>query len=116
MIFFADDKEDVDESEMQFLHGVLHVHIISAEDLPDTDTAFFNIDGKDVTDPYVVGKLGRARLFKTRYIPNELNPNWDEKFNVLVCHSANTLRINVKDKEHVGSKYIASCDIRYFLK
>ena len=32
-----------------FLHGQLKIHVIKAYDLPDTDTAFFNIDGKDVT-------------------------------------------------------------------
>ena len=49
---------------MAFFHGNLRIHVISAEDLPDTDTAFFNIDGKDVTDPYVTGDLGYARIFK----------------------------------------------------
>ena len=42
----------------------MRVHIIAAENLPDTDTAFFNIDGKDVTDPYVTGDLGFARILK----------------------------------------------------
>ncbi len=108
----AGEEDEVDESKMQFLHGLLRAHIIAAEDLPDTDTVFFNIDGKDVTDPYVVGELGHARLFKTKYIPNELNPNWDETFNVYVCHNANALRLSVKDKEHVGATWIASCNIR----
>jgi hypothetical protein len=61
--FFSSDDE-LDESEMCFFHGRLRIHVISAEDLPDTDTAFFNIDGKDVTDPYVTGELGFAQLFK----------------------------------------------------
>ena len=97
---------------MQFLHGTIRAHIIAAEGLPDWDTAFFNIDGKDTTDAYVCGELGHARLFKTKYVPNELNPTWDEVFNVYVCHHANTLRIHVKDKEHIGASWIASCDIR----
>jgi hypothetical protein len=61
--FFSTDDEN-DESKMSFFHGKLRIHVISAEDLPDTDTAFFNIDGKDVTDPYVTGDLGYARIFK----------------------------------------------------
>jgi hypothetical protein len=51
---------------MPFFHGKIRIHVISAEDLPDTDTAFFNIDGKDVTDPYVTGDLGYARIFKVQ--------------------------------------------------
>jgi hypothetical protein len=42
--------DEVDESQLSFFHGKLRIHIIAAENLPDTDTAFFNIDGKDVTD------------------------------------------------------------------
>ncbi len=97
---------------MQFLHGKIRAHIIAAEGLPDWDTAFFNISGKDTTDPYVCGELGHARLFKTKYVENELNPKWDEVFDVYVCHYATTLRIHVKDKEHIGASWIASCDIR----
>ena len=97
---------------MTFLHGTLKVHVNCAEDLPDTDTAFFNIDGKDVTDPYVSGYLGKARLFKTRYITNDLNPVWDEHFNVDVCHCASSLTVNLKDKEHIGAAFIASTVIR----
>ena len=61
------------------LHGKLWVKVIAAENLPDTDTALFNIDADDYTDPYVVGNLGTARIFKTRYIKNELNPVWNEE-------------------------------------
>jgi len=52
---------------MTFFHGRLKVHVIEAKDLPDTDTAFFNIDRDDYTDAYATGDLGTARLFKTRY-------------------------------------------------
>ena len=96
---------------MPFFHGRLKVHVIEAQDLPDTDTAFFNIDGKDVTDPYVTGDLGTARLFKTRYINNDLNPRWDEQFDLYVCHHANNFSIRVKDKEHIGATFIAGASI-----
>ena len=56
--------DEVDETKMFFFHGKLRVHIIAAQDLPDTDTAFFNIDSKDVTDPYVTGEIGYAQIFK----------------------------------------------------
>ena len=32
-------------------------------------------------------------------------------FNIYVCHHANNLAIRVKDKEHIGATYIASCNI-----
>jgi hypothetical protein len=64
---------DHDEHESHLLlHGRLYIKVIAAKDLPDTDTAFFNIDKKDKTDPYVSADLGSARLFKTRYIANDL--------------------------------------------
>ena len=107
--FLGDDE--VDESGMTFFHGRIKVHVIQAQDLPDTDTAFFNIDRKDFTDAYVTGDLGEARLFKTRYIENDLNPYWDEEFNIYVCHYANNFCIRVKDKEHVGATFIASTTI-----
>ena len=60
--------DEVDESKLFFFHGKLRVHIIAAQDLPDTDTAFFNIDSKDVTDPYVTGELGYAGIFRVRHL------------------------------------------------
>ena len=103
-----------DESKFTFLHGVLKVQIIKAVDFPEPDTALFNINRKDYTDPYVVGDLGTARLFKTRYvckIQKFKNPEWNEKFDVYVCHEASCLKIHVKDKEHIGSDVIGSTSI-----
>ena len=88
------------KSNLTSFHGRLKIQIFGARDLPDTDAAFFNIDGKDYTDPYVIGDLGTARLFKTRYICNSLNPEWkdpEEIFDVYVCHQASSLKIEVKD-------------------
>ena len=100
---------------MTFFHGRLKIQIIQAADLPDTDTAFWNIDRKDFTDPYVTGDLGTARLFKTRYISNSLNPEWndpEEIFDVYVCHHASSFNIRLKDKEHIGATFIAGTSIR----
>ncbi len=104
-------SDDVDHSGHTLLHGRLYIKVIQAENLPDTDTAFFNIDGDDVTDPYVCGSLGTARLFKTRYIHNDLNPVWNEPFDVYVCHCASSLKIDVRDKEHIGDTHVATCMI-----
>lgn len=104
-------RDEVDESKLHFFHGRLKVHIICAEDLPDTDTTFFNIDGKDCTDAYVTGDLGLARLFKTKYIANDLNPTWDETFDLYVCHHASCFEVRIKDKEHVGATFFAATKI-----
>ena len=93
---------------MTLLHGRLVFYIDRAEGLPDTDTAFWNISGKDVTDPFVSGEIGPAWLFKTRYINNNLNPVWEEKFSIPVCQETENLTISVKDKEHIGSASVAS--------
>ena len=97
---------------MTFFHGRLKVHVIEGEGLPDTDTAFFNVDADDYTDAYVTGDLGTARLFKTKYIENDLNPRWDEQFNLYVCHHATSFNLRVKDKEHVGATFVAGVSIR----
>ena len=88
LLSFAGEIEVVDYSKMAFLHGRIRIFVDRAEGLPDTDTAFWNIDRKDFTDPYVTGDLGEARIFKTRYILNDLNPVWEQTFNVHVCHHA----------------------------
>ena len=93
---------EFDDSQLTFLHGRLDVTLISAQDLPDTDKFLFNVIGKDLTDPYVEAYLGNARIFKSRYVKNELNPAWDESFNVYVCHHATSLVFKVKDKEQIG--------------
>jgi len=88
ILLILGEVEVVDYSKMAFLHGRIRIFVDRAEGLPDTDTAFWNIDRKDFTDPYVTGDLGEARIFKTRYILNDLNPVWEQTFNVHVCHHA----------------------------
>ena len=106
------DRDVLDEAaNMTFFHGRLKVRVIAAENLPDTDNFMWGIDKDDKTDAYVTGDLGGARLFKTRYISNDLNPVWDESFNVYVCHHASSFELRVKDKEHVGAVFVAGAII-----
>ena len=72
-----------------FFHGRLEIHVKSAHNLPDTDGAF------NLTDPYVVCQVGSARLLKTNYVGDCLNPNWNEKFDVFVCHYVNEFNFKV---------------------
>ena len=82
------------EEEVNFLHGTLKIHVIQAEDLPDTDSTFFHISKGDWTDPYVQISLDNTELCKTQYLKNNLDPVWDEKFSVDVCHHASCLEVN----------------------
>ena len=92
---------------MTYLDGRLKLHINKAENLPDTDTVFFNVFGGDLTDPFVVGELGDVEIFRTRYINNTLHPEWKEKFNIEVNQSADNMIINVRDKEKIGSSHVS---------
>lgn len=96
------------EQEVNFLHGTLKIHVIAARDLPDTDSTFFNISRGDWTDPYVQIELDGTELCKTEYLKNNLNPVWDEKFSVDVCHHASSLQVKVMDREHIGAELVGS--------
>ena len=76
------------EDELPLLHGTFKIHVIEARGLPDTDTAFFNIDRGDLTDAYVEVDIGHHQLMKTAYEKNNLDPTWDEEFTIVVCHRA----------------------------
>ena len=105
------------EEDTNFLHGTLKIDVIEARDLPDTDNAFFNISRGDWTDPYVVVYLDKTELCKTAYLMNNLNPVWNERFSVDVCHHANHLRLSVTDKDCVGTFDVGGCliDLRQLM-
>ena len=92
-------------------HGKLKVHVIEARNLPNHDRAFFNIFGKDVTDPFVVCEVGPTCILKTKYINNDLDPKWDEKFDIDLCHHASVLIFKVKDKDHIGADLVGQLSI-----
>ena len=85
-----------------FLHGYLVIHVKEAKEIPDMENWYSKLyDKKDVTDPFVDVKLGKARyichtttlnwlimiflilftrIAKTAVIFNDLNPKWNETF------------------------------------
>ena len=69
------------------------------------------VNSKDVSDPFVDVKLGKCRIAKTRVIDNSLNPQWRESFKVEVCHKADSLIFDVRDKDHAYTEVIGIVDV-----
>jgi phospholipase D1/2 len=74
---------------------MLNAHIRSANDLHDGDYL-------GVSDPYAAIYLNGEEVAKTQVVENNLNPVWDEKFDIPYVDEIETLRIEVFDwdKEH----------------
>jgi len=105
-------QNSVTGSGQTFLHGYLIMHIRAAKNIPDMENWYSKIyDKKDVTDPFVDVKLGKARIAKTAVIDNNLNPEWNETFRVEVCHKADTLVFDVRDKDHAYTEEIGLVEI-----
>ena len=94
------------------LHGHLKLVVIEAKDLPDMEGFLSKmVNKKDVTDPFVEIKLGSAKLAKTKMVLNSLDPVWNESFRIEVCHFGESLRFEVKDKDHAYSEHIGTVEI-----
>ena len=91
------------------LHGHLLIEVKEARNLPGMESWLAKlVDKKDVTDPFVDVRLGKAKLAKTTIIDNDLNPKWNESYRVEVCHFADHLVFEVRDKDHAYSEYIGA--------
>jgi len=95
-----------------FLHGYLVIQVKEAKDIPDMENWYSKLyDKKDVTDPFVDVKLGKARIAKTAVIFNDLNPKWNETFLIHVCHKADSLVFDVRDKDHAYTEAIGIVEL-----
>lgn len=95
-----------------FLHGYLIIKVAAARDIPDMENWVSKLyDKKDVTDPFVDVKLGNARIAKTSVIDNDLNPEWNETFRIEVCHKADMLIFDVRDKDHAYTEEIGKVEL-----
>ena len=61
-----------------FLQGVLRIHLVEAENLVAKDS-FMGRKGK--SDPYVKVRVGGV-TFKSHVIKENLNPTWNEMYEV----------------------------------
>ena len=121
----------VQGSGQTFLHGYLVIHVREARNIPDMENWYSKLyDKKDVTDPFVDVKLGKARygtsvvvtiklsarifptrIAKTAVIFNDLNPKWNEVFKIHVCHRADSLVFDVRDKDHAYTEVVGIVEI-----
>ena len=94
---------------MSKFSGTIIFSIWAAKNLPDTDSAFFNIADhfgeKDLTDPLVSIEIDGKEKFRTHHINNTLNPIWEtnNKYEYQAEGRINEILIRVKDKELIGS-------------
>jgi len=98
-------------TEVTKFNGTIKFTVKGCTKLPDTDSAFFNLVGKDLTDPLVAIEINGKEVFRTPYISNCLDPVWkeDNKHD----YKAEDLEIKeilfrVKDKETIGSETVGS--------
>ena len=99
------------KTEVMKFNGTIKFTVKGCTKLPDTDSAFFNLVGKDLTDPLVAIEINGKEVFRTPYISNCLDPVWKEgnKHD----YKAEDLEIKeilfrVKDKETIGSETVGS--------
>ena len=50
--------------------------------------------------------LGKAKIAKTSIILNNLNPEWNESYRIEVCHFANQVLFEIRDKDHAYAEKI----------
>ncbi|XP_078488776.1 extended synaptotagmin-2 isoform X8 [Ciona intestinalis] len=75
---------DIDISRLRFPlpQGVIRIHVIEARNLEEKDKKVLGFGGG--SDPYVTVQVGHRQKFKTAIINHNLNPVWNEVFDVVV--------------------------------
>lgn len=85
------------------LWGLLHIKIIRCEGLRNLDRlgikSLITKRKMDKSDPYVMAFIDDYRLLKTRYIDDDLDPQFDEEFYCPVAHYTTGITFKVKDKD-----------------
>jgi len=76
----------------------LHIHLKSAHDLLAKDHHFLS---KNTSDPYVVIKQGHLAV-KSEIVKKELNPVWNQKFDMGILDKGEDLELEVFDHDTGG--------------
>jgi len=89
----------------EVLWGLLHIKIIKCQGLRNLDhlgvKTLITKRRMDKSDPYVMAFIGQYRLLKTRYIDDDLDPEFNEQFFCPVAHTTKGITFVVKDKDIV---------------
>uniref|UniRef100_F7BB06 Extended synaptotagmin-1 n=1 Tax=Equus caballus TaxID=9796 RepID=F7BB06_HORSE len=90
--------------------NVLRIHVLEAQDLIAKDR-FLGGLVKGKSDPYVKLKLA-GRSFRSRVIREDLNPRWNEVFEVIVTSiPGQELEVEVFDKDLDKDDFLGRCKV-----
>ncbi|XP_026962423.1 extended synaptotagmin-1 isoform X4 [Sagmatias obliquidens] len=90
--------------------NVLRIHVLEAQDLIAKDR-FLGGLVKGKSDPYVKLKLG-GRSFRSRVVREDLNPRWNEVFEVIVTSiPGQELEVEVFDKDLDKDDFLGRCKV-----
>lgn len=90
--------------------NVLRIHVLEAQDLIAKDR-FLGGLVKGKSDPYVKLKLA-GRSFRSRVIKEDLNPRWNEVFEVIVTSiPGQELEVEVFDKDLDKDDFLGRCKV-----
>lgn len=90
--------------------NVLRIHVLEAQDLIAKDR-FLGGLVKGKSDPYVKLKLA-GRSFKSRVVREDLNPRWNEVFEVIVTSiPGQALEVEVFDKDLDKDDFLGRCKV-----
>ncbi|MCL4148453.1 UNVERIFIED_CONTAM: hypothetical protein GTU68_052418 [Idotea baltica] len=99
------------------LHGALKIYVDKAVNLPNLDTSLLSFKNSDVSDPYIdiiVEDMYQEKwkVATTSVIDNNLNPVWNETFDINICHQVTSVKFIVKDKDVLSADVIGTVTIR----
>lgn len=97
-------------SHLSLLQNVLRIHVLEAQDLIAKDR-FLGGLVKGKSDPYVKLKLA-GRSFRSRVVREDLNPRWNEVFEVIVTSiPGQELEVEVFDKDLDKDDFLGRCKV-----
>jgi Ca2+-dependent lipid-binding protein len=89
----------------------LKIDLDRGENLIAADNSGVLGTGKpETSDPYVILKQGHIEK-KSNHIPKNLNPTWNEHFEILVIDGGEKLKLHVKDSDIAGDDDLGEAEI-----
>ena len=76
--------------------GIVYITLVEARGLR-------GVDKSGTSDPFVRVKVGREQVYKTKYIPKTLDPEWNESFHHMVGGEPYIFDFKVKDHNKIRS-------------